>query len=120
MICITNSKMVGQTENLRISNTASPFALVNSVIVGSPAYKAGLRQGDQILKFSHLEGLKESEFTKLAEVVQANIEKPIIISVLKSDRDSQPVDLSLVPSYTWDDGHRGQSLLGCHIVTLPN
>ncbi|KAJ9072802.1 putative 26S proteasome regulatory subunit [Entomophthora muscae] len=113
-------RLQNDLKDVIISNTASPFALVNSVIVGSPAYKAGLRQGDQILKFSHLEGLKESEFTKLAEVVQANIDKPIIISILKSDRDSQPVDLSLVPSYTWDDGHRGQSLLGCHIVTLSN
>ena len=48
----------------------TPFAKVNSVVEGSPAYTAGLRAGDRIRAFGAANWMNHEKLTKVAEVVQ--------------------------------------------------
>lgn len=50
----------------------TPFAKVNSVTDGSPAHQAGLKAGDGIRAFGHVNWMNHENLTKVAEVVQRN------------------------------------------------
>lgn len=50
----------------------TPFAKVNSVQTGSPADDAGLKAGDRIRKFGHVNWINHEKLSKVAEVVQRN------------------------------------------------
>jgi len=50
----------------------TPFAKVNSVENGSPADDAGLKAGDRIRKFGHVNWINHERLSKVAEVVQRN------------------------------------------------
>ncbi len=50
----------------------TPFAKVNAVTPGSPAEQAGLRPGDAIRRFGHVNWLNHEKLSKIAETVQRN------------------------------------------------
>lgn len=50
--------------------TEAPFAMVNTVALGSPADDAGLRPKDYIKRFGSANVLNHARLTKVAEVVQ--------------------------------------------------
>ena len=50
----------------------TPFAIVNSVVAGSPADRAGLKAGDQIRTFGDVNWLNHEKLSKVAEIVQRN------------------------------------------------
>lgn len=50
----------------------TPFAKVNSVEKGSPADEAGMKAGDRIRKFGHVNWINHEKLSKVAEVVQRN------------------------------------------------
>lgn len=50
----------------------TPFAKVNRVEAGSPADDAGLKAGDRIRKFGHVNWINHEKLSKVAEVVQRN------------------------------------------------
>lgn len=52
----------------------APFAKVNDVVAGSPADSAGLKAGDQILKFGEVNWMNHEKLSKLAETVAQNVE----------------------------------------------
>lgn len=49
-----------------------PFAKVNGVADGSPAADAGLKTGDKICSFGHVDWMNHENLTKLGGVVQNN------------------------------------------------
>lgn len=54
------------------SNDEVPFAKVNSVVSGSPADRAGLKAGDQIIRFGTADWMNHDKLTKVSEVVIQN------------------------------------------------
>lgn len=103
-----------------VSSTAgieAPFAKVNTVVPSSPADEAGLRAGDKITKFGHVNWMNHEKLSKVAQVVQQNEGREIAIKVLRSadiGGGSQTLELNLVPRHNWG----GRGMLGCHLLTL--
>lgn len=50
----------------------TPFAKVNSVVSGSPAEQAGLKEGDTIRSFGNVNWINHERLSKVAEAVQQN------------------------------------------------
>ncbi|KAI9682191.1 MAG: putative 26S proteasome regulatory subunit [Caeruleum heppii] len=50
----------------------TPFAKVNTVAPGSPADDAGLKAGDRIRRFGHVNWMNHEKLSKVAETVQRN------------------------------------------------
>ncbi|PFH54067.1 hypothetical protein AMATHDRAFT_136532 [Amanita thiersii Skay4041] len=87
----------------------TPFAKVNSVAPSSPASEAGLKPQDLIVKFGHLTSKASPSLQAVAEVVNENENRHIVIRILRS---GQTQHLTLTPKGGWG----GRGLLGCHIV----
>jgi 26S proteasome non-ATPase regulatory subunit 9 len=54
------------------SNDEVPFAKVNSVVPGGPADTAGLKPGDEIIRFGTADWMNHDKLTKVSEVVIQN------------------------------------------------
>jgi len=65
-------------------------ALINGVMSGSPADKAGIRQGDVVVAFNGVEVKDPSHLQRM--VAEAGIGKPVKVTVF---RDGKPIDLNL-------------------------
>ncbi|MCJ1445046.1 MAG: putative 26S proteasome regulatory subunit [Stictis urceolatum] len=48
------------------------FAKVNSVVTGSPADDAGMKAGDEVLRFGLVDFMNHEKLSKVAETVQQN------------------------------------------------
>ncbi|XP_072520784.1 26S proteasome non-ATPase regulatory subunit 9 [Salminus brasiliensis] len=102
-----------QAEAQRMEQETSlpaPFARVDAVTQGSPAYQAGLHIGDEIIQFGSVNTSNFQNLQNIASVVQHSEGKSVSIAVIRSD---QRVQLSLTPQ-RWS----GRGLLGCNIVPL--
>ncbi|KAI9016290.1 putative 26S proteasome non-ATPase regulatory subunit Nas2 [Phycomyces nitens] len=88
-----------------------PFAVVNAVAPDSPAYSAGLRRGDKIVKFGSVNAENHNRLQALNELVQQSLGLPIAVTVRRED---DQLELTLVPRQGW--GGRGS--LGCHIIPV--
>ncbi|KAI9817229.1 MAG: putative 26S proteasome regulatory subunit [Pycnora praestabilis] len=110
---MTAPSTIAETSAFGIIET--PFARVNSVVSKSPADDAGLRAGDGIRSFGGVNWINHEKLTKVAEVVQRNEGRVILVKVLRSDSSNQndeELQLQLVPRRDWG----GRGLLGCHLV----
>ncbi|XP_028269717.1 26S proteasome non-ATPase regulatory subunit 9 [Parambassis ranga] len=87
-----------------------PFARVDAVTEGSPAYGAGLRVGDEIIEFGSVNSGNFQNLQNIASVVQHSERKPLRVTVIRVD---QKVQMSLTPQ-RWS----GRGLLGCNIVPV--
>ncbi|XP_066510535.1 26S proteasome non-ATPase regulatory subunit 9-like [Hoplias malabaricus] len=87
-----------------------PFARVDAVTQGSPAYQAGLHMGDEIIQFGSVNTSNFQNLQNIASVVQHSEGKSVSIAVV---RNGQSVHLSLTPQ-RWS----GRGLLGCNIVPI--
>ncbi|KAM9446636.1 26S proteasome non-ATPase regulatory subunit 9 [Clarias gariepinus] len=88
----------------------SPFARVDAVTSGSPAYQAGLCVGDEIIEFGSVNPSNFHSLQNIASVVQHSEGKSVSIAVIRNGRKAR---LSLTPQ-RWS----GRGLLGCNIVPL--
>ncbi|KAK3514458.1 hypothetical protein QTP70_018702, partial [Hemibagrus guttatus] len=88
-----------------------PFARVDTVTQGSPAYQAGLCVGDEVVEFGSVNPSNFQNLQNIASVVQHSEGKSVSVAVI---RNEQKVRLSLTPQ-RW----AGRGLLGCNIVPLP-
>ncbi|XP_016086911.1 26S proteasome non-ATPase regulatory subunit 9 isoform X2 [Sinocyclocheilus grahami] len=88
----------------------APFALVDTVTQGSPAFQAGLRVGDEIIEFGSVNTLNFRNLRDVASVVQHSEGKSLRVGLLRS---GQEVHLNLTPKQ-WS----GRGLLGCNLVPL--
>ncbi|XP_037633692.1 26S proteasome non-ATPase regulatory subunit 9 [Sebastes umbrosus] len=87
-----------------------PFARVDAVTQGSPACKAGLRVGDEVIEFGSVTTENFQNLQNIASVVQRSEGKPLRVAVI---RDGQKAQMSLTPQ-RWS----GRGLLGCNIVPI--
>ncbi|XP_058636492.1 26S proteasome non-ATPase regulatory subunit 9 isoform X2 [Onychostoma macrolepis] len=88
----------------------APFALVDAVTQGSPAFQAGLRVGDEIIEFGSINTQNFRNLRDVASVVQHSEGKSLRVGVIRS---GQEVHLNLTPKQ-WS----GRGLLGCNLVPL--
>lgn len=88
-----------------------PFAIVNAVAPDSPAYYAGLRRNDSILKFGHIDASNHQRLQAVNVLVSQSENLPISISVL---RDGLTEEMTVVPRTGWG----GRGTLGCHLLPL--
>ncbi|XP_073255532.1 26S proteasome non-ATPase regulatory subunit 9-like [Porites lutea] len=86
------------------------FLRVDSVAEGSPSSQAGLKTGDQILRFGSITSENSQGLHDIASVVQHSKGSPLSVIV---EREGKRHTLSLTPN-TWN----GRGLLGCHIVPV--
>lgn len=93
-----------------------PFAKVNTVALGSPAERAGLKAGDEIRVFGYVNKLNHDHLKKVAECVQGNEGRNIFIRVSRPTdaAQRQELRLTLKPARDWS----GRGMLGCHILPL--
>uniref|UniRef100_A0A914C3Q5 26S proteasome non-ATPase regulatory subunit 9 n=1 Tax=Acrobeloides nanus TaxID=290746 RepID=A0A914C3Q5_9BILA len=82
-----------------------PFAKIDKVSFNSPAYIANIKPGDLIIQFGNLHADNYTKLDQLSEIVKANIDKFIKLTVI---RDGHPVRLEVKPG-KWD----GPGVLGC-------
>ncbi|EJW87962.1 hypothetical protein WUBG_01128 [Wuchereria bancrofti] len=104
--------VVTTTDDIPIVHRTSnaPFAKVAKVMNASPAFQAGLKDGDQLIQFGSLHAGNFTDIKELGVVVQNSMDKPIRVTVL---RDSRPIRLELVPR-TWP----GKGTLGCSVLPV--
>ncbi|XP_074493948.1 26S proteasome non-ATPase regulatory subunit 9 [Sebastes fasciatus] len=88
----------------------TPFARVDAVTQGSPACRAGLRVGDEVIEFGSVTTENFQNLQNIASVVQRSEGKPLRVAVI---RDGQKAQMSLTPQ-RWS----GRGLLGCNIVPI--
>lgn len=89
---------------------SAPFALVDTVTQGSPAFQAGLRVGDEIIELGSVNTQNFRNLRDIASVVQHSEGKSLRVGVIRS---GQEVHLNLTPKQ-WS----GRGLLGCNLVPL--
>ena len=87
-----------------------PFAYVNSVIVDSPAYKAGLRDDDGIISFCDITSTMQNPLEKVSLLVRSNENKEIKLIIVKKGQLNTS-EITLLPQ-KWE----GNGLLGCRLV----
>ncbi|KAI9932672.1 putative 26S proteasome regulatory subunit [Aspergillus wentii] len=94
----------------------TPFAKVNSVVPGSPADQAGLKAGDTVRNFGGVNWMNHERLSKVAETVQRNEGRTLVVKIARKDGSGQTteLDLQLVPRLNWG----GRGMLGCHLVPL--
>ncbi|XP_055050517.2 26S proteasome non-ATPase regulatory subunit 9 [Misgurnus anguillicaudatus] len=88
----------------------SPFALVDTVTRGSPAFQAGLQVGDEVLEFGSINTQNFRNLHDIASVVQHSEGKSLRVGVI---RNGQEIHLDLTPQQ-WS----GRGLLGCNLVPV--
>ncbi|KHN95319.1 pdz/dhr/glgf [Metarhizium album ARSEF 1941] len=92
------------------------FAKVNTVTIGGPADRAGLKEGDEIRNLGYVNRSNHDNLRKVAECVQGNEGRSIFIRVSRASGAAkrQELRLTLTPTRNWG----GRGLLGCHILPL--
>ena len=94
-----------------------PFAFVSEVADNSPAYEAGLRVNDEIVRFGKVSIENHEKLQALAHEVRESVNHPIPVKIQRRNAVNERVDqtLTLVPK-TW----QGQGLVGCRFMPIHN
>ncbi|KAI9473843.1 MAG: hypothetical protein EXX96DRAFT_320661 [Benjaminiella poitrasii] len=88
------------------------FAIVNAVAPDSPAYTAGLRRNDRILKFGHVDATNHERLQALNTLVSQSENRAVSVAVMREDGNR--FDFVVTPKSGWG----GRGTLGCHILPL--
>merc|ERR1712047_9501 len=89
---------------------SAPFLNVDRVDMGSPSEEAGLKVGDQVVRFGSVTKGNFQNLKDIGSLVQHSKDKSVSVSVLRGDKEHR---LCLIP-HSWS----GKGLLGCNIVPL--
>jgi 26S proteasome non-ATPase regulatory subunit 9 len=99
------------TEDTTMTEVPVPFAIVNAVAPDSPAYLAGLRRNDSIIKFGHINVSNHQRLQALNVLISTSENQAVSITLL---RDGQTMDVTVTPRSGWG----GRGTLGCHLLPL--
>ena len=89
---------------------AIPFAIVKSVVEGSPSFMAGLKANDRIVQFGSADSTNHRNLQLVGETVRDRVGQSISVGVLR-EGNKEVITLNLTPR-RW----HGTGLLGCHII----
>lgn len=103
---------IEDTPPVETTEPLTPFAVVKSVANESPAERAGLREGDQIVLFD--DDINAHNHRDLAAIVPRVTQKKDAQIPVRVRRGSTEISLNLKPTDRW----AGRGLLGCHIVPI--
>ncbi|KAL8665594.1 MAG: hypothetical protein Q9202_002098 [Teloschistes flavicans] len=95
---------VANSDQPGLSSLEAPFAKVNSVVAGSPAEEAGMKAGDKIRKFGNVDWINHEKLSKVAETVQRNEGRIVIVKIQRSlslSSGSEEIQLQLTPRRGW-------------------
>lgn len=83
--------------------TVSPKAMINEVAINSPAEKAGLKAGDEIIycKLENGYSINPDTFSELSTFLAAYESGPIHLTVL---RNNEKINIDVTPQYSETDG----------------
>ncbi|KYK55536.1 26S proteasome non-ATPase regulatory subunit 9 [Drechmeria coniospora] len=112
----SHSPLPAAVPDAQADGLEDPFAKVNTVAPRSPAEGAGLKAGDVIRVFGYVNKMNHDDLKRVAECVQNNEGKNILIRVSRAAGSSRQQELCLTLTPTRDWGGRG--MLGCHIIPL--
>jgi hypothetical protein len=86
-----------------------PFAFIDEVFANSPAEKAGLSNGDFVIRFGQATHIKHVPEQVIEDV-------PVVVNVFRIDRSRRNViDITITPA-RW----AGNGLVGAHLVPYPD
>eukprot|EP01038_Epipyxis_sp_PR26KG_P004253 gene4253-6032_t len=113
-----NSAIIQQTINSslpQIVSTSQPIskriiAKIDEILEGSPAYSAGLKNGDELYSFGHIDNLEGNMLQQIPKLVGDSVGKPIPLSIR---RDGEAMQIDIIPC-TWS----GRGLLGCRLLPI--
>lgn len=92
-------------------STVTPFAQLDEILAGSPAYAAGIMEGDLLLAFGHIVSTTPDRLKAIAQLVGENVNKEIVLKVRREGE--LVVEVTITPT-TWG----GRGLLGCHLTPI--
>merc|ERR1712157_363564 len=106
-------------QRLSFDDPTVPFALIDEVTPGSPAFNAGLKEGDTLLRFGSINHTNHSNFRAIAELlpIAASENRSISVSVRRKSMELGGV-AEVIKTETFEFTPRtwsGRGLLGCHI-----
>lgn len=99
-----------------IQEVKIPFAWISDVIANSPAENAGLKMGDALYKFGHVNYTNHDNLNAIVELVKNSVDKPIQVKVLRKNLfgGSEDKEIEFVP-HEWG----GRGYLGCALKLNP-
>ncbi|GAA5816215.1 hypothetical protein MFLAVUS_009741 [Mucor flavus] len=100
-----------EEDTMVVDEVPAAFAIVNAVAPDSPAYSAGLRRNDRILKFGHLDHSNHQRLQALNAFIGQSEHRPLPVSFL---RDGEVMEATVTPRSGWG----GRGTLGCHLLPL--
>lgn len=102
---------VDEDTAMETEETPVAFAIVNAVAPDSPAFSAGLRRNDRVIKFGHLDSTNHQGLQALNGLISQSENQPVPVSLL---RDGERLDFTVTPRSGWG----GRGTLGCHLLPL--
>jgi 26S proteasome non-ATPase regulatory subunit 9 len=93
-----------------VTHSSLPFAVIDEILVGSPAEQAGLQNYDELIAFGTIRFETVDNLNCIPALLRDNVNKPIPIEVRRRNTDSV-LRLVLQPQ-PWS----GRGLLGCHLT----
>ena len=101
-------------DNNNNSNTKEPFAKITEVSDNSPAFEAGLKVNDFIIKFDNFlyKGVSKNPLQTLAEIVRDKLNMDIPIDIMRKSEENllEILHLTIRP-HQWE----GRGVLGCKL-----
>jgi 26S proteasome non-ATPase regulatory subunit 9 len=92
------------------AESMASFARIASITAGGPAALAGLRQGDELVRYAHLDATNHDNLRGVARLTGRSEGGFIPLAVRRA---SKMVEVTLAPQ-RWE----GPGLLGCHLVPM--
>ncbi|CAG8433202.1 514_t:CDS:2 [Ambispora gerdemannii] len=109
-------------DNKQLSQTTTPFAIVNAIAPDSPAKEAGLQKGDKILKFGTIHTGNHEKLQALNALVGQSEGKIIEVTIERdasSSTEQLPPPTRMVLQFTPRRGWGGRGLLGQPTSLIP-
>jgi 26S proteasome non-ATPase regulatory subunit 9 len=109
---LTEEYVTTTVEVSSVESELRPIAKFDEILEDSPAFFAGIEDGDLLLRFGSVDCNTPNPMASIPSVVKASLNKELSIVVLKNG-SSSPSKLVLIPK-VWS----GRGMLGCHLTPL--
>lgn len=109
-----NIKLEGEYEGLGVEvyNNEDGDIVVSNIINNSPASKAGLKQGDILIKYNN-KSIKKTDISDFVKIVKENTSKDTTLTYVRDGKENvitiskNNIELRSVDSQTFNDGKDG-------------